>query len=452
MGILSLFKSQTQSNSPDVFEKELSELELKIERHQDRLQAIKERERTTTFVVTTYSLLFWCFYCLLWYLGLGWCYWKLSWKYRRLGYHNSSEPFTKLDQILELVPIVLVPIGLMFARQLCQSWYTRKHETEKVQLRQLQKQLREKVEELKKKTSYYTTRELLERYDDQLKTFTVRNDASIRTAVNRSPSISTPNTLRQRPPPSSTSPNPQLTTSISLNSMNAPQSNTGKPRNSNPAQLVSSPAGSNRGWADRFAEALLGDDEAKPETKYALICLKCFNHNGLVRQEELDTIQYVCPRCGTFNPSKTRRSHSPTLEGIPRSTSAHPSYGSKSRSRDLFSTFANENSKTLTDVDERIGQDDDEGNRISNKRVSTRKSLGIPISSSTGKLVQQKRSTSSTLHDKRTRNPSDDLPALPPSRNSSSSSLSSKLDAEGDVGVELDVDKPQIDSIDQPDT
>lgn len=41
-------------------------------------------------------------------------------------------------------------------------------------------------------------------------------------------------------------------------------------------------------WYDKLAEALVGD--VGPETKYALICSKCFTHNGLVLPQEIDNI------------------------------------------------------------------------------------------------------------------------------------------------------------------
>ena len=40
-------------------------------------------------------------------------------------------------------------------------------------------------------------------------------------------------------------------------------------------------------WYDKLADALLGDDEPvnAPASRYALICQKCFTHNGLVKEE-----------------------------------------------------------------------------------------------------------------------------------------------------------------------
>jgi hypothetical protein len=58
---------------------------------------------------------------------------------------------------------------LLLFRRLVQTWYQRNQESEKLRLRLLQKQLRDKVEELKKKTAYYSTKELLDRYEEKTK-------------------------------------------------------------------------------------------------------------------------------------------------------------------------------------------------------------------------------------------------------------------------------------------
>jgi hypothetical protein len=43
---------------------------------------------------------------------------------------------------------------------------------------------------------------------------------------------------------------------------------------------------------DKLADALLGgDNEESPASKYALICQKCFAHNGLVLKDEIMDIR-----------------------------------------------------------------------------------------------------------------------------------------------------------------
>lgn len=50
-----------------------------------------------------------------------------------------------------------------------------------------------------------------------------------------------------------------------------------------------------RKWYDRLADTILGEDEtastpgAGAASKYALICKRCFTHNGLVREKEFET-------------------------------------------------------------------------------------------------------------------------------------------------------------------
>ena len=79
-------------------------------------------------------------------------------------------------------------------------------------------------------------------------------------------------------------------------------------------------------WYDKLADAILGDEDTSASgasTRYALICQKCFAHNGLVKEsmwEDARTYpdaiarhkreltrfaraEYVCPKCGYFNPS-----------------------------------------------------------------------------------------------------------------------------------------------------
>ena len=44
---------------------------------------------------------------------------------------------------------------------------------------------------------------------------------------------------------------------------------------------------SHKRWYDRLTDALLGDEvieQASPSSRYALICEKCFAHNGLVKE------------------------------------------------------------------------------------------------------------------------------------------------------------------------
>jgi endoplasmic reticulum junction formation protein lunapark len=161
------------------------------------------------------------------------------------------------------------------ARALTQS-------TEKALIK-LKKEKREKIEEFKKKNAYYETRNLLEKYD----------------VVPTTPQSA----LRFRPqgPPGSAQLMPQITPQqrpstntgdkLIPNSPNNPFA-PGAPPTQQPAFAPTGPF--QRQWYDKITDAILGDDPASSnpaQSRYALVCGKCFAHNGLAKEDEWDTIR-----------------------------------------------------------------------------------------------------------------------------------------------------------------
>ncbi|KAJ2478415.1 hypothetical protein EV174_004326 [Coemansia sp. RSA 2320] len=61
-------------------------------------------------------------------------------------------------------------------------------------------------------------------------------------------------------------------------------------------------AAASRPWLDKLVDQLVGSVPAADE-KYALVCRHCYAHNGLVLEDEINDIQYTCPKCAKFNPS-----------------------------------------------------------------------------------------------------------------------------------------------------
>ncbi|XP_077253229.1 uncharacterized protein At2g24330-like [Tasmannia lanceolata] len=59
-------------------------------------------------------------------------------------------------------------------------------------------------------------------------------------------------------------------------------------------------AANDGGWIARIAAILVGDD---PTQCYALICGNCHMHNGLARKEDFAYITYYCPHCHALNGS-----------------------------------------------------------------------------------------------------------------------------------------------------
>ena len=148
----------------------------------------------------------------------------------------------------------------------------------------LMKERREKVEEVKKKTNYYSTRDLIQRYDE--------TSPATPPQLRVNPGQPLPVTPQQQQPfPNNMSPNgkavnPALqaqlsreSTLLTFISINLAFISTAI------SPFLAQPQ--RRQWYDRIADSILGDDDpniASPSSRYALICEKCFAHNGLVKE------------------------------------------------------------------------------------------------------------------------------------------------------------------------
>jgi hypothetical protein len=170
-------------------------------------------------------------------------------------------------------------------------FYDQKQKKEETNLLKLRKEQKGKLEELKKKTSYYTTQSLLERYDEVLAK--KKEEAAKQEKLQQELRQRKPVSMPMRPIGGQQRPFPP-------NSTGHPSGGQPQPQYNNQQQqgpiLPPTPQKTEPQWYDKIVDALVGD--AGPETKYALICTHCFNHNGLVLKEEFDTIRkfLVCKR------------------------------------------------------------------------------------------------------------------------------------------------------------
>lgn len=101
-------------------------------------------------------------------------------------------------------------------------------------------------------------------------------------------------------------------------------------------------------WYDKVADAILGDDDhevGSPSSRYALICERCFTHNGLIKESmwedarklplltkfsililPLGILEFICrnPSCQHFNPSLRSKRQVSSVNPSPRSTTSSP--------------------------------------------------------------------------------------------------------------------------------
>ncbi|KAH7906121.1 hypothetical protein BJ138DRAFT_667086 [Hygrophoropsis aurantiaca] len=253
---------------PEDYETVLSSLAADVQKRQTRLSELRLRERRATLQVTLIALAIWVAYVSLWYAGF------LT---TARGEHAAMAA-------AKSIAVLVGPIIILFTRRIVQLWYARKGDAEERTLKEVLKKQRSKVEEIKKKTNYYSTRNLIEKYDES------------------GSAAATP--LRQRIVPSTPQPQAQLRPQLvppqtPANGMQGPA-----------LQLSPTPqpmAPPRKQWYDKIADAILGDDDPNSinaaASRYALICEKCFGHNGLVKESGWMDAQYVCPKCGHFNAS-----------------------------------------------------------------------------------------------------------------------------------------------------
>ncbi|KAL0146322.1 hypothetical protein V8B55DRAFT_1028366 [Mucor lusitanicus] len=272
MGILF---SREKSDSKD-YEQVLSKLDVDIQKVEGRLSEIKIKQRKASFMWIIYSLVIWIL-CALY-----------------LFYQFANRESTTQDIALATTPVVLMPVGIYHVRKLLVWWYDQRQKKEETNLAKLRKEQKDKLEDLKKKTSYYTTQSLLERYDDALMKKKKEEQQRLQQQQQqqqRKPASMPPRHLQQPQRFPNAGPVP-----------GQPLAPPGQQQQQQQQQPILPPARSEPQWYDKIVDALVGD--AGPETKYALICTHCYHHNGLVLKEEFDTIQYICPVCKQFNPSR----------------------------------------------------------------------------------------------------------------------------------------------------
>ncbi|KAG0255067.1 hypothetical protein BG011_005336 [Mortierella polycephala] len=314
-GIISRLR---QSNDSD-YEKILSDLDSNIRKAELRLSAINLRERRLMGIWLIYSVLAWIGYSAV--FGL----------YLHHQHYDDPQMWA-----IALAPVALgVPLIYM-GRSLITVWYKRAKSNEESQLSVLRADQRLKVEELKKKTAYYSTKTLLERYDPSSQNHRSNgarpmgaDGRPIPSPQNGQPRPQQPNMmdpgLRHRQgqgamnaqgiPMGQGRAQNQQQSPAGHGSPNAPRGpqgpypqqqqpfNPGQPyANAMPPQYGS--YSTEKHWYDKIVDVIVGDEG--PDTKYALICGRCFAHNGLALPQEIDDIQYVCPKCNFFNASRRK--------------------------------------------------------------------------------------------------------------------------------------------------
>lgn len=240
---------------------------------------------------------------------------------------TRNEDLTWQMRAIRVLPMFILPAVSSVIYSTVVNFTRMFEQKDQKTLEKLRAERKAKIDELKERTNYYLTQQLIQKYDldpaakaaaasvlasklgeeTGLKVH-VGEEPKLDAAVARSNDVEIvpSDGLRNRKQP------------------NARGSRTGSPTSHTPAQgtetnlpasavLETAPApvvvehhqGSGAsdggGWIAKIAALLVGED---PSQSYALICGSCHMHNGLARKEDYPHVTYYCPHCHALNTSK----------------------------------------------------------------------------------------------------------------------------------------------------
>lgn len=419
------------------YEEVLATLSADIDHVQTNLVQIQTRKRRATIILPLWASLFWAIYTTVMYFT---------------GWLTDSDDSGNL--LVVWGPVLVAPLLIFFTRRIVRWWYKRVQAAEEEHLKELKRQRGAKIEEIKRATKYDHLKMLLDKYDEQggQRGAVPGNKSAPGTPAGKgmagpqTPNRGTP----QQAPGSQQRPIPGGTASMAATPLQQQQQGVGAARAAVPGAtaptIVRPPLPSamsapvQRTWLDRVADAVLGSDPTAsalgPEQKYALICTKCKNHNGLATREEFDEVressgrarektttasrsqvahlsfsfffaEYICPHCGTFN---TRRPSSvPVSSPWRSSTNAKSAASTPIPSRLSQTTHApsssslRPSSRLMDDTDSpppasplgrRDEDEDDDSSEVEYEMSSSSANTGA--SPRTDSVLNQRRSTAAT--------------------------------------------------------
>ncbi|KAJ3057033.1 hypothetical protein HK097_001517 [Rhizophlyctis rosea] len=289
VGIFNLFKKKEEED----WEKLLADFDAKIRKAEVRISDLGVRERRVLYAFLLYSVPIYGFYLLIYFTF----------------FRTNTEDWQLW--LAKTSPVIIGPPLLYTIRRFVRYYYTNKRRHEVVELENLKVKQKEKVEELKKKTAYYTTKGLIERYDvppGGAKQGSQTPKKPQQGPLNpNGPRGSSPGQQQQfQPPQQHAGPHQQQ------------QRQGGSPQQGQPpfggnvnappqleqrrSEVTMSPP-AQKGWLDKVVDVMIGDSDG-PQSKYALICEECFKHNGLVPPEAYSTAKFRCMQCNHLNAPK----------------------------------------------------------------------------------------------------------------------------------------------------
>lgn len=263
-----------------------------------------------------------------------------------VGYAIMATRTKDLDwkmRSFRILPMFLLPALSAFAYTSIVSFSKMFDRRDQRTLEKLRAERLDKINELKERTNFYITQQLIERYDpdpaakaaaatvlasklgaDSGLKVVLGDGSQVDPAWGKSNDMEVNQSrgLRNRRHPNTSRPHGSASTSTHHSDdesrhsgeterllSTAEQSQEMLVEHYSP-QGYAAPDGS---WISRIAALLVGED---PTQSYAIICENCHMHNGLARKEDFEYITYYCPHCNALNKPK-HSEENPLLPPVP---------------------------------------------------------------------------------------------------------------------------------------
>ncbi|KAK9093510.1 hypothetical protein Syun_028421 [Stephania yunnanensis] len=299
-----------------------------------------------------------------------------------VGYAIITTRSLDLDwkmRALRVLPMFLLP-GLSSAIYSALISFTRMCDRkDQKTLERLRAERQAKIDELKERTNYYTTQQLIQKYDPDpaakaaaasvlasklgadsgLKVYLGDDSTKTNTTSGQSSDVELVQSkgLRNRKQPHSGS--NSMGSVVMHDSIqevpNDGEFDDGRSPHNQPVVVDHHPnsTAQDGGWMARVAALLVGED---PTQSYALICGNCYMHNGLARKEDFPFITYYCPHCHALNRSQQLEEHHSPSSSVEMS-SPPPNKNDNERSIVDNNKFVDDNSTDAAETSEADGNE-----------------------------------------------------------------------------------------------
>ncbi|XP_073033517.1 uncharacterized protein At2g24330-like isoform X3 [Primulina eburnea] len=235
---------------------------------------------------------------------------------------------------LRVLPMFLLPALSSLTYSAIRSFTRMRDRKDKMTLEKLRAERQAKIDELKEKTNYYITQQLIQRYDpDPAAKAAAATILASKLGLDSGLKVHLEEEAKHNAVPTGKSNDVEVARTTGLRNRKASHlksSSMGSASTNHPEEQMTMIAeiegadiseqrplvvehhpqtglnANEGGWIARLAALLVGED---PTQSYALICGNCRMHNGLARKEDFPYITYYCPHCHALNGPKQPSEH-----------------------------------------------------------------------------------------------------------------------------------------------